>query len=46
MLHVKQWLELNLRGLTGLVAGLKARAGLELEDAGKDDAGDVWMALL
>ena len=40
MLHVKQWLELNLRSLTGLVAGLKARAGLELEDAGKDDAGE------
>ena len=40
MLHVKQWLELNLRSLAGLVAGLKARAGLELEDAGKDDAGE------
>ena len=40
MLHVKQWLELNLRSLAGFGAGLEPGARLELEDAGKDDAGE------
>ena len=40
MLHVKHLLELNLRSLARFIARLKARAGLELEDAGKDNAGE------